>query len=465
MTSAFKWTTFSGITSESSEYPDINADIMELILTKPDYVRACDSFPEHEAVMAMLPPRLEVLRMDNCRIRTWPSLPLSIREVYAEGNDFFHIPPDMSQYSQLIVLELSNGRLEDFITILPPSLARANVSSNALSLIRIDGEWPTTLDILYARANPSRMKREPAQYANRIDIAAHTMTIPRGEPNAHELLPFARLRRNFPPIVNIIDLPRPPTVYANTQNVHDSGVQSATRKNLAYLARVSQGRTFEQIFSDIPSTSMLTKITNMFKKPKTPTQKITLRSAVLNEVKQRMSHPYSMHGYHINVIIDGLWTRICAMEGEAQATAVKRFEEEVLDSAKHCTNGFMVRLCNVLLGLDENIQMRLNPSEILQARVPQTMKIKREAGGWKEGEEPWQWSRDCFIETVKDLDECEVEVMTTRQQWLTPFLESFEEVLIRDCEEEEHIRKRWKEWGLPEEPWAIEYCVRLFKDK
>ncbi len=436
---------------------------MELILTKPDYVRSCDSYAAHEAAMAALPPRLEVLRMDNCRIRTWPQLPLSIREVYAEGNDFFHIPSDMSQYIHLIVLELSNGRLEDFITVLPSSLARANVSSNALSLIRIDGEWPTTLNALYARANPSRMKREPTQYANRIDIAAHSMTIPRREPTAPDLLPFVRLQRNLPPILNIIDLPRPPTVYANTQNVHDSGVQSATRKNLAYLAGFSQGRTFEQMFSSVQSISMLTKITNMFKKHKITTEKISLRSNVLNELKQRMSHPYSMHGYHINVIIDGLWTRICAMKGEAQLTAIKRFEEEVLDGAEHCTNGFMVRLCNVLLGLDENIQMRLNPSEILQARVPQTMKTKREAGGWKEGEEPWQWSRDCFIETVKDLDECEVEAITTRQQWLTPFLEGFEEDLIKDCEEEEQVRVRWNEWGLPEEPWALQHCLIRLK--
>jgi hypothetical protein len=457
--SAFKWTTFSGETGESNEYLNSNNDIMELMLTKPDYVRACDSFPDHEAAVLALPPRLEVLRIENCRIRTWPSLPLTIREVYAEGNDFFHVPSDMSKHSQLIVLELSNGRLEDFITVLPPSLARANVSSNALSLIRIDGDWPTGLDVLYARANPSRMKREPLQYANRIDVAAHTMTIPRREPDAHELLPFARLRRNLPPIVNIIDIPRPPTVYANTQNVHDSGVQSATRKNLAYLARFSQGRTFEQMFSDTHSTSILTKIVNIFKKPKTPTEKITLRPAVLNEVKQRMSHPYSMHGYHMNTVIDGLWTRICAMNGEAQATAVKRFEEEVLDGAKHCTNGFMVRLCNVLVGLDENIQMRLNPSEILQARVPQTMKAKRDAGGWKEGEEPWQWSRDCFIETVKDLDECEVYVITTRQQWLTPFLDGFEEEVVCECEDEKAVRSRWKELGLPDEPWAIGHCI------
>jgi hypothetical protein len=313
-------------------------------------------------------------------------------------------------------------------------------------LIRIDGEWPTTLDALYARANPSRMKREPVQFINRIDIAEHTMTIPRREPTAPELLPFARLRRNLPPIVNIIDIPRPPTVYASTQNVHDSGVQSATRKNLAYLTRFSQGRTFEQMFL-----------------PKTPTEKITLRSDVLNEVKQRMSHPYSMHGYHINVIIDGLWVRICAMNGEAQLTAVKRFEEEVLDGAKHCTNGFMVRMCNVLLGLDENIQMRLNPSEILQARVPQTMKAKREAGRWKEGEEPWQWSRDCFIETVKDLDECEVYVITTRQQWLTPFLDGFEEEVLRECEDEKAVRSRWKELGLPEEQWALQHCLIRLK--
>ena len=146
------------------------------------------------------------------------------------------------------------------------------------------------------------------------------------------------------------------------------------------------------------------------------------------------------------------------MTGEAQQTAIQRFEEEIADGKDHCTNGFMVRLCSVLLGLDENVQMQLNASQILQARIPQTMASKRKAGGWKEGQEPWEWSRNCFIETAKDLDECDVYTILERQKWLSPFLEGFEDELLKDCRISEDVATRWETWKLPDETWALAQC-------
>ncbi len=449
--SAFIWTTFDGNKGKSQIYPGPDADIMELILNKPDTIRHHESYPEHEIAMQNLPPRLEVLRMSKCRIRTWPNLPLTIREMYAQENDFFHIPADMSQFTQLIVLELTNGRLEDFITILPPTIARANVSSNALGIIRIQGEWPTSLDVLHAYDNPSRMKKEPPQYIERII----TIKI-RVQPVYNNVANGPMIVDNEPMIVDnepiVYERPVVPTrtiVYNNKQNVHDSGVQSSARKNLQYLASFSQNRSADAILKSMASSPFI----KIFCKKSS----LTISPIIKYEIKLRLSQPYSMHGYHVKTIIDGLWTKICSMEGDARITAVKRFEEEIKDGMFHCTNGFMVRLCNVLMGLDENIKMQLNSSEILQARVPQTMKTKREAGGWKEGEEPWQWSRDCFIETVKDLNECEEYKLLTRQQWLTHFLEGFEDELVKDSKDDDSLKHQWKEWGLPYEPWAIAY--------
>lgn len=448
---AFKWTTFAGTTIESNECPADNGDIMELILTKSKSVRACDSIPEHERIMSQLPPRLEVLRMDKCRIRTWPHLPLSIREVYAEGNDFFHVPSDLSIYTQLIVLELSNGRLEDLITRLPPNIARADVSLNALQTIRIEGNWPQTLTFLYAYNNPSRMKIE--SYVNNICITrANPFQGFRVINYADPELPFQTRRTQL----------SQHNVYKNTQNVHDSGVQSATRKNLEYIASFSQKRTRDQLLFSLSGTNTylgffgcIAKIFN-----KKETKKGVLQSNAVRELEVRLSHPYSMHGHHINDIVDGLWAKICSMTGEAQQTAIQRFEEEIADGKNHCTNGFVVRLSNVLLGLDDNVQMQLNASQILQARIPQTMASKRKAGSWKEGEEPWEWSRDCFIETAKDLDECDVYTILERQKWLLPFLEGFEDELLKDCHTREDVAARWKNWKLPDEPWALAQCER-----
>lgn len=493
MAHLFTWTTITGEKHSSNEYPGPLETILELILTKSYeydiHVRYHQSHPEHESAMLNLPPNLEILRIDNCRIRTWPTLPTTIREVYADGNDFFRIPNDMSKYTQLIVLQLKNGRLEEFITVLPPNIAYCDISSNALNTIQICNPiWPPTLTRINAELNPSRLRVDPNKFKCYIDTVSNAYTIQRGifqpvnEIMRDEIIQQPVNRVNPRRVMQPTPVVKK-TVYNNTQNVHDNGIQTSVAKNLIYISSYSRGLTSDEILDlfntkTIVPSSCISKcipkfISRLFCKKKeedtneSNTQivlrsdvnesntQIVLRPDVLNELKIRLSQPYSMHGYHMHTIIDGLFARISAFESiELRKTAIQRFEEEVLDGQYHCTNGFMVRMTNVLVGLDENIKMQLNPSEILQARIPATMKSKREAGNWREGYEPWQWFRDCFVETAKDLDDCDVNASSEREKWLEPFFSRFIDDLIEGCNTQEDVTNRWKEWGLPNEGWA-----------
>jgi hypothetical protein len=184
-----------------------------------------------------------------------------------------------------------------------------------------------------------------------------------------------------------------------------------------------------------------------------------LSSNAANELKLRLSQPYSMHGFHLTTVVDGLIHRIEAMtDSTARATAVQRLQEEILDGQAHCTNGFVVRMCNVLVGLDEQIVVQLKPSEILQARISKLMEVKRKLGNWTAGHEPVEWSRGCFIDAAKELDECEVYAETERKVWLDPFLYGFMDDIVEGCTSEKDVEQRWAEWNLPNERWALLLC-------
>jgi hypothetical protein len=125
----------------------------------------------------------------------------------------------------------------------------------------------------------------------------------------------------------------------------------------------------------------------------------------------------------------------------------------------------MVRMVNVLQGLDDKIVMKLETRQIMQTRVPLTMKKMRTKDNWKEGEEPWQWHVECFKETCKDLDDCEEGSVSGRREWLELFLDGFMNELLKGYKpptdgHEVHsyrhafIHRRFEELGLPQEEWA-----------
>jgi hypothetical protein len=213
--------------------------------------------------------------------------------------------------------------------------------------------------------------------------------------------------------------------YQNHQNVHDSGIQASTRNNLNYIANYKL---------DVPpETNLLAAIAVALPPPQSPR---SLFGAVLSAIRggQRAEHPviislrerlqipYSMHGHTVTEIVDRLWLRISDFPLPTRTEVVQRFCDEVMDADKHCTNGFMVRMANVLIGFDENCVMQLRPSQIIQARISATMKRLRTTVGITTGEEPWTYWRDCVVQTWVDMEEVEM-VDAERITWLTPLID------------------------------------------
>jgi len=143
-----------------------------------------------------------------------------------------------------------------------------------------------------------------------------------------------------------------------------------------------------------------------------------------------------MHGYSAEQIVDRLWLRIMDFPEPTRKEVIARFSEEVLDGRAFCANGFMVRMANVLIGFDDNCVMALRPAQVIQARIPATMKRLRDAAGLTEGAEPWVFWRDCVIQTWEDMEEVDMSA-SERAQWLTPLIDPTLDDL---CKEPRRIR-------------------------
>jgi hypothetical protein len=486
-TALFSWTTEDGTTVHTDTPPSAtDTTIVELICRrneqrlKTEGYSSNESFPAHEATMKALPCNLAVLRINYCRIRTFPTLPPTIVELYAEQNDFFHLPETISSLTNLIVLELADGRLESLGPNLPPNLAHCNVSGNALKTIVIEN-YPPSLSLLDASMNPSdcAIFVTPQNYRGRIILRENVHTHPqfhwnppRGhreggngvEANDTALQPHAQWngpRGRVQEGRHVVD---------DSQNVHDSGVQGSTANNIQYIRmfgptipKKTPQELFQAIrqrflatarFQPVKKTGFFGRIKNIFALPTNSSH----AEGIISEFQLRFRTPYSMHGTTTFLLCERLWARIEAFPPDVQVTALQRLVEEVNEAKPHCMNGFMVRMVNVLLGLDENVVLRLLPRQILQQRVPLTMRKLREKGGWAEGMEPWEWSRDCFVETCKDLDDCEEKDPSGRREWLETFYEGFVDQLIDGFNGsqsgEQHVEARFTDLGLPDEQWA-----------
>lgn len=435
-TAYFLWRCAGDTTlQEGDTLPAPTEPVVELILNRnsarlaADGVRPHLGHPVHEAAMrAELPASLQILRIDGCRIRTWPTrLPLGLLEFYARGCDFFTLP-DLSAYTSLIVIEMPDNRIERLTQPLPPNLVRLSLTSNCLytvtipkpdSLVNIGLYHNRSLleilqnersiytarcrDIRQAamRALGPAFREDAVEYPAPPQSALPTWVINEVAPQyfTEWMRPPARLAAPAPTI-------RPKNAYENSQNVHDPGIQGSTRSNLNYIAGYRP---------EVPPNPRL--LEEIEAEP-------LLRSGdiVITSLRERLAIPYSMHGHTIREIVDRLWLRICDFPDTVRPEVLRRFREEVLEAHKFCMNGFMVRMANVLVGFDENIVMQLRPTQIIQARIPATMKRLRDALDSPAGEEPWTYWRDCTVQTWTDMEEVDMDV-AEREVWLTPLIE------------------------------------------
>lgn len=453
-TRLFSWRCAGQPVVFSDTPPDPSVPVLELTLhrdpkrIKAEGIRSHEGHPAHEAAMrGPLPTTLQILRLDGCRLRTWPAqLPLRIHELYAAQCDYFTFP-DLSAYTNLIVIEMPDNRLESLTAPLPPTLARLNLDSNALREVQC--ARPVTLANAQFHNNPGLeevLRTEERRYQAAVRDALAAQRLPPTKPPS--VVPAWVAATAAPRMVNArafggltaheVGEAREVNPYKNDHSVHDSGIQDSTKANLTYLANYK---------SEVPPNKRLLEDIKAYLNAKTPkVQRLIpafchsiaadigilprdgkgysgpLVAKVVEELRIRCAQPYVMHGVMPAEIVDRLWLRIMDFEGETRDEVMARFCDEIVDAAAHCTNGFMVRMANVLIGYDENCVMKMRPTQILQARVPATMARLRRSLELAEGAaEPWTFWRDCVVQTWEDMEEIDME-HKERRSWLVDII-------------------------------------------
>jgi len=221
------------------------------------------------------------------------------------------------------------------------------------------------------------------------------------------------------------EVPVAVNVYANAHNVHDSGVQTSTKKNILYIVNYR---------TDVPDDPSLWKTINDAYSPGLFFGLLGSPGTILSTYAK---NPYVMHGVTFQRLVDRVWLRIRdTADADTRAELTRRFREEVDEGKTHCTNGMMVRLVNVFIGFDPNIVVKLNANQVLGARIPATqarvrkeMNITEEITNGSSPESLAYWIK-CYKETVKDLVELEVGIRESEEEeivhtedyeaWLSP---------------------------------------------
>lgn len=418
----FRWTCRGGAGGTSNILPttDDFANILELELIRDAEenaaakIRPHMSHPLHEAAMLALPPHLQILRANDCRIRTFPVLPVSIIEVYFERNNILRLPESLTHLTNCIVLELNDNRIEEIdCSTMPPNLARIGMKLNALGSVK--GNLPTTCLNWDFMENPSRCVFENGNQYIRQHVAA--------------------------PIVGR-GVATPKNPYTNGQSVHNTSIQTSARNNLAYIV------DYRPEVPQKVEAELVVAINAAYRKWwKFGTETWTLPGSML---KTYIDGTYILNGVTIQRLIDRLWLRICDSSAEIRPELMRRFAEEVRDGAGMCSNGMFTRLTNnVLLGFDEHIVVRASNNEILSTRIPCTMtRLRKEmalpADGSADTLEYWQ---KVYQQTIKDLVEIN-EGKGTWQSWLETIVDAFGAKLFEDDGIATKLRPLLRERGI-----------------
>jgi hypothetical protein len=133
----------------------------------------------------------------------------------------------------------------------------------------------------------------------------------------------------------------------DTQNVHTAAVTAQTNKTEKMLLEIPvavdpttlteiQSHVNKRVFRDIEKWYLIT----------------TCRKLNDNLYKR---------------MLDGLWARIQTSEHKVEL--IKRLIEETTESVGKCCEGHLSRLCNVLVGFDDEAQLSVSANEILQNKM------------------------------------------------------------------------------------------------
>jgi hypothetical protein len=427
--------------------PPASEPVLELTLQrsavrfKAEGIRACDAHPKHEAAMAApLPASLLILRLDGCRIRRFPVLPIGIHEFYAAACDFFSLP-DLSAYQNLIAIEMPDNRLETLNNPLPPTLARLNLNGNALREIQCSK--PATLTSIDIGSNPgirNTLEHEALVLQADTQRAAAGVPLPvRTSAIVGWILPYAQFpMRRVAVVAAAVVNAKEVNPYKNDHNVHDSGIQESTKANLTYIANYKPdvppfanllGEIHRELSNDLPWMLRWWPICN----------RVGNAGIITTELALRLNQSYVMHGFMPAEIVDRLWLRIMDFTGETRKEVLKRFVDEVLEAKDHCTNGFMVRMANVLIGYDDNVCMKMRPAQIMQARVPASLaRLRKAASLTDEQPAPWTLWRDAILQTWTDMEEIDM-LAKDRDTWLQGLVDNILDELVKDMTRQDRV--------------------------
>lgn len=321
----FQYVSRNGETRREDTYP--HEGVIELILLRDadrflkDGIRPHLSHPLHEAAMTALPIDLVVLRMSGTKVRTFPQIPPSMEELYAEYNYFVDIP-DLAHATNLHIMNMADGRIERFIGAFPPAIQSINIENNAFKTFHV---LPPPTITLRARGNPTPR------------VVNHNANMPDDRPG--RLAPFyladylgaqAALHPHqhggFRPIQE------------DSQNVHDSGVQASCNKNIQYLMERRKAIPHDPAFLE----RFRARLTRYKRKEMClefflPTY-FHSEDDKINDLRARFNNNYAMHGVHFENFVESVCLRIEAeTDTDTQKELFRRFCEEVREGRELCT--------------------------------------------------------------------------------------------------------------------------------
>jgi hypothetical protein len=482
--SLFRYVTVLG-TFEQDTFP--SSGVYELTLQRnairfqKDGIRSHESHPLHEKAMKQLPTDLTVLRMDGTKVRTFPTIPTTLEELYAEYNYFINVP-DLLYATNLQVMNLCDGRIEVFEGALPPNLHTLDVRNNALKRAipglnlqtvnaRVTGNPFMTHGIKNQRGTvgirPEPRVIHPGKVApiqiNTVMVGnvlvedlsgASIPTAPPIEPNQVDFyaayIPYDTQERHRD-ILHTVPAALPKkTVYENSQNVHDGGVQDSTSRNISYLMEKAKHKHkgvnpyLERMDTAIKDFKARDPRRNVFQKLFSYIRSMVFSKCSVVTILETFVHiPYAMHGVSFRDLLEAVWIHIETEKNlETKDELIRRLCEEVKDGEYRCTGGMMVRLCNIFIGFDENIKIELRPNDILQSRIPATMARVRKDMNLKDDDElPTAYWVKCLKETENDLKEVGLDNLSWRD-WLLPMFEPIAQELSEKLEKD--LGKKWQ---------------------
>ena len=481
----FQWTTREGQTTRSSVSPTRDnpefEEINELILLRPDkyfenelqrlknikgYVSQGEAaclknlpIPCHNEFCqkGKLPPNLTIFRANNCNIWYWPKFPKGIVEIEMKNTRILTVP-DLSQLEACTILILNDGIIDDVVGPLPPHLEVLGLASCAITKWTIGANIPDSLEHIFIDGNPSKTRSLiPSLILNRLN---------------QEII---NLQPQFPPRhINY-------NYTTNPQNVHESGFQESTQKNIAYLIKYKATRLRPMskqthdinnsfnIFSKSVWQRYIDLLNNVFKNKNSAESSIKyyLKNAISQEVfsfleKSEvgkilinfMKTPYSMLGTTFIELTFHVLEKILDIDPngpdrEKRQELLRRLKEEVLDGEYKCTNGMVVRLTNVFVGFDENIEMMASTASILGARIPVLLEKTRKQMALEEGKETSDYWKKILEEIIKDMREMDLQ-KEKWNNWISDFIDSYKESLEKEGKILTNMDKHVKEQRFSE---------------